>query len=126
MRTGELAALVLVLCLTDMRCCDLAGVQVGDLITVRGRGLRLQWTVLASNYGGQLYVDALNKSRARTVDAPVEIEPMTYALRELLVTVAHLGFQAEPLLRAGKEILLISRRFGSGLLGRVPHVCPRA
>jgi hypothetical protein len=46
--------LVLVLGLTGIRWGELAGVQVGDLVTVPGLGLRLQRTVLASNGGGQL------------------------------------------------------------------------
>jgi hypothetical protein len=54
----------------------LAGVQVGDLITVPGRGLRLQHTVLASNGGGQLYVDALKNRRARTVPLVAELHAL--------------------------------------------------
>jgi integrase len=61
------AHVVLVLGLTGMRSGELAGLQVGDLITVPGRGLRLQRTVLASNGGGQLCVDTLKNRRSRTV-----------------------------------------------------------
>jgi integrase len=63
----EAAELVLVLGLTGMRWGELAGVQVGDLVTLPGRGLRLQRTVLASNGGGELYVDSLKNRRSRTV-----------------------------------------------------------
>jgi integrase len=67
------AELVLVLGLTGLRWGELAGVQVGDLITVSGRGLRLQRTVLASNGGGQLYVDTLKNRRSRTVPLVPEL-----------------------------------------------------
>jgi|tagenome__1003787_1003787.scaffolds.fasta_scaffold20976469_3 integrase len=70
------AELVLVLGLTGMRWGELAGVQVGDLITVPGRGLRLQRTVLASNGGGELYVDTLKNPRSRTVPLVPELHPV--------------------------------------------------
>jgi integrase len=44
---------------------ELAGLQVGDRVMVPGPGLRLSQAVLASNGGGELYVDALkNKPRS--------------------------------------------------------------
>jgi integrase len=46
---------------------------VRDFITVPGRGLRLQRTVLASNGGGQLYVDSLKNRRGRTVPLVPEL-----------------------------------------------------
>ena len=70
------AELVLVLGLTGLRWGELAGAQVGDLITVPGRGLRLQRTVLASNGGGQLYVDTLKNRRARTVPLVPELHAL--------------------------------------------------
>ncbi len=70
------AELVLVLGLTGMRWGELAGVQVGDLITVPGRGLRLQRTVLASNGGGELFVDTLENRRSRTVPLVPELYPL--------------------------------------------------
>src|SRR3954452_10836543 len=62
--------------LTGMRWGELAGVQVGDLITVPGRGLRLQRTVLASNVGGEHYVDTLKNPRSRTVPLVPELHPV--------------------------------------------------
>ena len=44
-----------------------AGLRVGDRVTVPGQGLRLSRAVLASNGGGELYVDTLKNKRARTV-----------------------------------------------------------
>jgi hypothetical protein len=44
---------------------ELAGLQVGDRVTLPGPGLRLSRAVLASNGGGVLYVDTLKNKRAR-------------------------------------------------------------
>lgn len=46
------------------------------MITVPGRGLRLQRTVLASNGGGQLFVDSLKNRRSRTVPLVPELYPV--------------------------------------------------
>jgi integrase len=43
---------------------------------VPGRGLRLQRTVLASNGGGQLYLDTLKNRRSRTVPLVSELHPL--------------------------------------------------
>ncbi|PPK92947.1 site-specific recombinase XerD [Kineococcus xinjiangensis] len=70
------AELVLVLGLTGMRWGELAGLHVGDLVTVPGRGLRLQRTVLASGGGGELYVDTLKNRRSRTVPLVEELHEL--------------------------------------------------
>lgn len=70
---AKAAELVLVLGLTGLRWGELAGAQVGDLIKVPGRGLRLQRTVLASNGGGRLYIDTLKNRRARTIPLVPEL-----------------------------------------------------
>lgn len=64
---GVYGELVLVLGLGGLRWGELAGLQVGDLVYVPGRGLRLQRAVLASGDGGALFVDTLKSRRARTV-----------------------------------------------------------
>jgi integrase len=46
-----------VLALAGLRWGELAGLQVGDRVSVPGPGLRLRRTVLASGGGGALYVD---------------------------------------------------------------------
>jgi len=51
-------------------------VQVGDLMTVPGLGLRLLRTVLASNGGGQLYLDTLKNGRSRTVPLVSELHSL--------------------------------------------------
>lgn len=73
---GQYAELVLVLALTGMRWGELAGLQVGDLVSVPGRGLRLQRAVLASQGGGELYEDTLKTGRARTVPLADELVPI--------------------------------------------------
>jgi hypothetical protein len=50
-----------------LRWGELAGLQVGDRVMVPGPGLRLSRAVLASNGGGELYLDTLKNKRARTV-----------------------------------------------------------
>ena len=64
---GPYGELVFVLALQGLRWGELAGLQVGDRVMVPGRGLRLSRAVLASNGGGELYVDTLKNKRARTV-----------------------------------------------------------
>ena len=55
------------LALAGLRWGELAGLQVSDRVSVPGPGLRLQRAVLASNGGGELFVDTLKNKRARTV-----------------------------------------------------------
>jgi hypothetical protein len=50
-----------------LRWGELAGIRVGDLVSVPGPGLRLRRAVLAGGGGGALYVDTLKNNRARTV-----------------------------------------------------------
>jgi integrase len=74
---GPSAELVLVLGLAGLRWGELAGLRVGDRISVPGPGLRLQRAVLGSGGGGELYVDTLKNRRARTV-------PLVADLRDLV------------------------------------------
>lgn len=55
---GPYGDLVMVLGLGGLRWGEMAGLQVGDRVSVPGPGLRLSRTVLASNGGGALYVDS--------------------------------------------------------------------
>ena len=64
---GPYAELIYVLAMQGLRWGELAGLQVGDRVMVPGPGLRLSRAVLASNGGGELYVDTLKSKRARTV-----------------------------------------------------------
>ena len=64
---GRYAELVLVLGLQGLRWGELAGLRVGDLVSVPGPGLRVQRAVLGSNGGGQLFVDSVKSHRSRTV-----------------------------------------------------------
>ena len=64
---GRYADIVLVLGLEGLRWGELAGLQVGDLVTTPGPGLRITRAVLSSKGGGELYVDSVKLSRARTV-----------------------------------------------------------
>jgi integrase len=59
-----------------LRWGELAGLHVGDIVHVPGRGLRLQRAVLASRGGGELYVDTLKSKRARTVPLVPELVPI--------------------------------------------------
>jgi integrase len=59
-----------------LRWGELAGLQVGDRVSVPGPGLRLSRTVLGSGGGGALYVDTLKNSRARTVPLVDELMPI--------------------------------------------------
>ncbi|MPZ96811.1 MAG: tyrosine-type recombinase/integrase [Propionibacteriales bacterium] len=74
--TGPYAELVLVLGLAGLRWGELAGLQPGDLVSVPGRGLRLQRAVLASGAGGELFVDTLKSRRARTVPLVDAVVPI--------------------------------------------------
>jgi len=65
-----------VLALAGLRWGDLAGLQVGDRVSVPGPGLRLRRTVLASGGGGALYVGTLKTNRGRTVPLVVDLVPI--------------------------------------------------
>lgn len=73
---GPYADLVLVLGLAGLRWGELAGIQVGDRISVPGQGLRLQRAVLASGGSGELFVDTLKSNRARTVPLVAALVPI--------------------------------------------------
>jgi integrase len=73
---GRYAELVYVLALQGLRWGELAGLQVGDRVVVPGPGLRLSRAVLASNGGGELYVDTLKNKRARTVPLVPAVAPI--------------------------------------------------
>ena len=73
---GPYAELVLVLGMGGLRWGELAGLQVGDLVHVPGRGLRLQRAVLSSGAGGGLFVDTLKNKRARTVPLVEDVVPI--------------------------------------------------
>ncbi|WP_084678534.1 tyrosine-type recombinase/integrase [Actinopolymorpha alba] len=73
---GRYGDVVLVLALAGLRWGELAGLQVRDLVSVPGRGLRVQRAVLASHGGGRLYVDTLKSGRARTVALVAELVPV--------------------------------------------------
>ncbi len=79
---GTYADLVLVLGFGGLRWGELAGLQVGDMVSVPGRGLRLQRAVLASREGGGLYVDTLKDKRARTVPLVDAVVPIVDAWAE--------------------------------------------
>jgi integrase len=65
-----------VLALAGLRWGELAGLQVGDRVSVPGLGLRLSRAVLASEGGGALYVDTPKNNRARTVPLVAELVPI--------------------------------------------------
>ena len=73
---GPYRDVVLVLALAGLRWGELAGLQVGDRISVPGPGFRLSRAVLASSGGGALYVDTLKNHRARTVPLVAELVPI--------------------------------------------------
>ncbi len=73
---GRYADLVLVLGFGGLRWGEVAGLQVGDIISVPGRGLRLQRAVLMSGEGGELYVETLKSKRARTVPLVEDVVPI--------------------------------------------------
>ena len=73
---GRYRDVVPMLALAGLRWGELAGLQVGDRVSVPGPGLRLRRTVLASGGGGALYVDTLKNNRARTVPLVLELVPV--------------------------------------------------
>ena len=73
---GRFADVVLVLGFGGLRWGELAGLQVGDLVSVPGRGLRLQRAVLKSGEGGMLFIDSLKNKRARTVPLVDDMVPI--------------------------------------------------
>ncbi len=79
---GRYADLVLVLGFGGLRWGELAGLQVGDMISVPGQGLRLQRGVLMSGDGGELFVDTLKSKRARTVPLVDDVVPIVEAWAE--------------------------------------------
>ena len=64
---GRYRDVVPVLALAGLRWGELAGLQVGDRVSVPGPGLRLRRAMLAGGGGGALYLDTLKNNRARTV-----------------------------------------------------------
>jgi integrase len=74
--TGRYAILVSVLALTGLRWGELSGLQVGDLVSVPGCGLRVQRAVLASRGGGELFTDSVKSGRARTVPLVAALVPV--------------------------------------------------
>jgi integrase len=73
---GHYRDVVPVMALAGLRWGELAGLQVGDRISVPGPGLRLRRTVLASGGGGALYLDTLKNKRARTVPLVEDLVPV--------------------------------------------------
>jgi integrase len=73
---GQYRDVVPVLALAGLRWGELAGLQVGDRVSVPGPGLRLSRAVLASEGGGALYADTLKNHRARTVPLVAELMPI--------------------------------------------------
>jgi integrase len=73
---GRYRDVVPVPALAGLRWGELAGLQVGDRVSVPGPGLRLRRTVLASGGGGALYVDTLKNHRARTVPLALDLVPI--------------------------------------------------
>ena len=79
---GPHGELIMILGLEGLRWGEVAGLQVGDRVSVPGPGLRLSRAVLCSNGGGALYVDTVKNYRwLRRYEPPRGIEPRTYALR---------------------------------------------
>lgn len=64
---GPYADMIVILAHTGIRWGELAGLQVGDRVSVPAAGLRLQRAVLASSGSGELFVDALKNYRSRTI-----------------------------------------------------------
>ena len=73
---GRYRDMVPMLALAGLRWGELAGLQVGDLVSVPGPGLRLRRAVLAGGGGGALYLDTLKSNRARTVPLVVDLVPI--------------------------------------------------
>ena len=74
--TGPYADAVLVLGLAGLRWGELAGLQVGDLVSIPGRGLRLQRAVLSSRANGEVYTDSLKTKKSRTVPLVADLVPI--------------------------------------------------
>ena len=73
---GPYGDLIMVLGLEGLRWGEVAGLQVGDRVSVPGPGLRLSRAVLCSNGGGAVYVDTLKNRRARTVPLVEAVVPI--------------------------------------------------
>jgi integrase len=73
---GRYRDVVPVLALAGLRWGELAGLRVGDRVSVPGPGLRLRRAVLAGGGGGALYLDTLKNNRARTVPLVVDLVPI--------------------------------------------------
>jgi integrase len=73
---GRYCDVVPMLALAGLRWGELAGLQVGDRVSVPGPGLRLRRTVLASGGGGALYVDTLKTNCSRTVPLVLDLVPI--------------------------------------------------
>ncbi len=73
---GRYRDVVPMLALAGLRWGELAGLQVGDRVSVPGPGLRLRRAVLAGGGGGALYEDTLKNNRARTVPLVVDLVPI--------------------------------------------------
>jgi integrase len=73
---GRYRDVVPMLALAGLRWGELAGLEVGDRISVPGPGLRLRRAVRASGGGGALYVDTLKNNRSRTVPLVGELVPV--------------------------------------------------
>ena len=65
--------LVLFLGLSGVRWGEAAGLQVGDVISVPGPGVRLHRAVLSSRVDGTVFVDTLKTSQSRTVPLVPEL-----------------------------------------------------
>ena len=73
---GRYRDVVPVMALAGLRWGELAGLRVGDRVSIPGPGLRLRRAVLASGGGGALYVDTLKNKRARTVPLVEDLVPV--------------------------------------------------
>ena len=69
----DYADLVLFLGLSGVRWGEAAGLQVGDVISVPGPGVRLHRAVLSSRVDGTVFVDTLKTSKSRTVPLVPEL-----------------------------------------------------
>lgn len=72
----DYADVVRVLAFAGLRWGELAGLQVGDVVSVPGPGLRLQRTVIAHNKRGNLLVDSVKNHKARTVPLVEALVPI--------------------------------------------------
>ena len=68
--------LVTFLGLSGVRWGEATGLQVGDLTTTPGPGVRLQRAVLSSRADGTVFVDSLKNKRSRTVPLVPELVPL--------------------------------------------------